>query len=36
MQRDTFELEYDSEDGVDSQNEEDVPTGERVIVPDGT
>ena len=34
-QRDTFEVDDDSEAGIDSQNEEDVPTGEREIALDG-
>jgi len=36
MQRDTFEVEEDSEDDVDSQNEEEISQGVRVIAPDGT
>ena len=36
MQKDTFEVEEDSKDGVDSQNEKEIPQGVRAIAPDRT
>lgn len=33
-QRDTFEVEDDSDDGTDSQNEDDIPKGEQAIMSD--
>jgi len=35
MQRDTFSVEENSKDDVDSQNEEEIPQGERAITPGG-